>query len=125
MAWMNDPFSASPEGGKWRQKLLGFDAWLDSSLHEAGQGFGEYYERLRNFMRRFKAEGFWRAFWELASEGTSLGIVGAMVLLVFAVPAFDAVNKDWRTQADFARSSKETPLSLPSPVAGQRYEKAR
>ena len=25
-----------------------------------------------------------------------------MVLLVFAVPAFDAVNKDWRTQADFA-----------------------
>ena len=53
-------------------------------------------------MRRFKAEGFWRAFWELASEGTSLGIVGAMVLLVFAVPAFDAVNKDWRTQADFA-----------------------
>ena len=99
---MNDPFSSSPEGGKWRQKLLGFDAWLDSSLHEAGQGFGEYYERLRNFMRRFKAEGFWRAFWEFSSEGTSLGIVGAMVLLVFAVPAFDAVNKDWRTQADFA-----------------------
>ena len=76
-------------------------------------------------MRRFKAEGFWRAFWEFSSEGTSLGIVGAMVLLVFAVPAFDAVNKDWRTQADFVRSPKETPLSLPSPVAGQRYEKAR
>jgi penicillin-binding protein 1A len=98
---MNDPFSAS-EGPKWRQKLLGFDAWLDSSLHNAGQGFGEYYERLRNFMRRFKAEGLWRAFWEFSSEGTSLGIVGAMVLLVFAVPAFDSVNKDWRTQADFA-----------------------
>jgi hypothetical protein len=32
---MNDPFSGS-ENPKWRQKLLGFDAWLDSSLHNAG-----------------------------------------------------------------------------------------
>ena len=53
-------------------------------------------------MRRFKAEGFWRAFSELASEGYSLGVVGALVLLAFAVPAFDEISKDWRTQADFA-----------------------
>ncbi len=98
---MNDPFSGG-ERGNWRQRLLWLDGWIDSTLHEAGQDSGEYYERLCNFMRRFKAEGFRRGFFELASEGYSLGVVGAMVLLVFAVPAFDEIGKDWRTQSDFA-----------------------
>jgi penicillin-binding protein 1A len=102
LASPNDPLSRAPEGGKWQQKLLYLDAWIDSSLHEAGHTFGEYYERLRNIMRRFKAEGVWRVFFEFLDEGASLSIIGMMVLLVFAVPAFDAVKKDWRTQADFA-----------------------
>jgi penicillin-binding protein 1A len=102
VAFTNDPFSGGDKRDKWRQRLLALDGWIDSTLHEGGHAATEYYERLCNFMRRFKVEGLKRAFFELTSEGYSLGVVGALVLLIFAVPAFDEVNKDWRNQADFA-----------------------
>ena len=53
-------------------------------------------------MHRFKAEGIRRWFFEFASEGYSLGVLGALVLLAFAIPAFDEIHTDWRTQSDFA-----------------------
>src|SRR5918997_3332065 len=90
----------------WRQRLselfLGFDAWFDTTMHDAGQGAGHTYERIVNFSRRFKAEGIRRGAAEALSESVSLGVVGALVLLAFAIPAFDAIGKDWRTQSDFA-----------------------
>ncbi len=98
---MNDPFSGG-EKTDWRQRLLGVDSWIDSSLHEAGLGLIEGYERFFNFMHRFKAEGIRRWIFEFLSEGYSLGVVGALILLAFAVPAFDEINKDWRQQSDFA-----------------------
>ena len=99
---MNDPFSGGGERTNWRQRLLGIDSWINSSLHEAGHGLIDGYERLCNFMHRFKAEGIWRILSELASEGYSLGVLGALVLLAFAIPAFDEIHTDWRTQSDFA-----------------------
>ncbi len=98
---MNDPFSGG-ERTNWRQRLLGLDSWIDSSLHEAGHGLIDGYERLCNFMHRFKADGLRRWFFEFLSEGYSLGVLGALVLLAFAVPAFDEIHTDWRQQADFA-----------------------
>jgi penicillin-binding protein 1A len=101
VAWMNDPFSGG-EGPKWRQRLLGIDSWIDSSLHEAGHGLIEAYERLCIFMHRFKADGIRRFFAELAGECCSLGVAGALVLLAFAIPAFNEIHSDWRQQPDFA-----------------------
>ena len=99
---MRDPFS-SEHRTNWRVRALEFDSWLDSTLHDAGNSVGEIYERIFLFMRRFKAEGFFsRAFSEIASESVTLGVFGALVLLAFAVPAFDAISKDWRTQSEFA-----------------------
>ncbi len=98
---MNDPFSGG-ERTNWRQRLLGLDSWIDSSLHEAGHGLIDGYERLCNFMHRFKADGLRRWFFEFLSEGYSLGVVGALILLAFAVPAFDEIHADWRQQPDFA-----------------------
>ena len=98
---MNDPFSGN-ERLNWRQRLLGLDSWIDSTLHESGHGLTEGYERLTNFMHRFKAEGIRRWVFEFLSEGYSLGVVGVLVLLAFAVPAFDEIGKDWRQQSDFA-----------------------
>jgi penicillin-binding protein 1A len=98
---MNDPFSGG-EKTDWRQRLLGVDSWIDSSLHEAGHGLIDGYERVCNFMHRFKSDGIRRWFFEFASEGYSLGVLGALVLLAFAIPAFDEINKDWRQQSDFA-----------------------
>ncbi len=98
---MNDPFSGG-ERTNWRQRLLGVDSWINSSLHEAGHGLVDGYERLCIFMHRFKAEGIRRWVFEFLSESYSLGVVGALVLLAFAIPAFDEIGKDWRTQSDFA-----------------------
>ena len=98
---MKDPF-ASEDGGRLRRRLLAFDAWLDSSLHEAGHGFRDAYDTICTLSRRFAPEGHWRFLSEGASEGFSLGVAGALVLLAFAVPAFDEIGKDWRTQSDFS-----------------------
>ena len=98
---MKDPFT-SEHGSRWRQRLLEVDGWIDSTLHDLGQGAGGVYERILVFFGRFKVEGIRRAATELASESFSLGVVGALVLLAFAIPAFDAITKDWRTQSEFS-----------------------
>jgi penicillin-binding protein 1A len=98
---MKDPFT-SERGSRWRQRLLEVDGWIDSTLHDLGQGAGGFYERILVAMGRLKAEGLRRVFTELASESFSLGVVGALVLLAFAIPAFDAITKDWRTQSEFS-----------------------
>ncbi|HEX2255759.1 MAG TPA: PBP1A family penicillin-binding protein [Afifellaceae bacterium] len=98
-----DARSIRGEGGsKWRQRLLEFDGWIDSTLHDAGRGAGAGYERVVAVMSRFRAEGISRCFAEAASESLTLGVAGMLVLLAFAVPAFDAISKDWRTQSDFS-----------------------
>ena len=98
---MKDPFR-SETGGRWRQRMLALDGWIDSTLYEAGRGFGDWYDRFSAFMRRFQAEGVWRGFSEIGSEGFTLGVAGAFVMLAFAVPAFDEIGRDWRTQSDFS-----------------------
>ncbi len=98
---MKDPFRTDGRG-RWRQRMLAFDGWLDSTLYEAGRGFGDWYDRFSAFMRRFQAEGVWRGFSEIGSEGMTVGVAGAFVMLAFAVPAFDEIDRDWRTQSDFS-----------------------
>ena len=98
---MRDPFT-SERGVRWRQRLLALDAWIDSTLHEAGGDAGAWYERLCDQSRRLRIAGPKRAFSEFASESFSLGVVGALVLLAFAVPAFDEIGKDWRSQSEFS-----------------------
>ena len=98
---MKDPFR-SERSGRWRQRLLAIDAWIDTALHESGRELGEAYEGLTAFMRRFKPEGIWRGFFEVASEGCSLSVAGALLMLALAIPAFDEVDSDWRTQSEYA-----------------------
>jgi penicillin-binding protein 1A len=40
-----------------RKLMLGFDAWVDSSLFSSGRGLRELYERYATFMDRFYAAG--------------------------------------------------------------------
>ncbi len=98
---MKDPFR-SESRGKWRQRLLALDGLIDSSLHDTGRDLAEYWERFSNFMRRFHVEGVWRGFTEAASEGATLSVAGALVMLALAVPAFDEIGSDWRTQTDYS-----------------------
>ncbi len=98
---MKDPFR-SESRGKWRRRLLALDGLIDSSLHDTGRDLADYWERFSNFMRRFHVEGVWRGFTEAASEGATLSVAGALVMLALAVPAFDEIGSDWRTQTDYS-----------------------
>jgi penicillin-binding protein 1A len=83
-------------------RLLDADAWIDSSLYEAGFRLREGWENLTIFFRRFRVTGWRRGVVELASEGVTLGAAGSVVMLALALPAFEETQKDWRSQAEFA-----------------------
>ncbi len=99
---MDNPFEPrkprSPKAGR----LLALDAWIDSSLYDAGFRAGELWEAITIFFRRFRVSGWRRWFVELFSEAATMGAGGAVVMLALAMPAFEETASDWRNQGDFA-----------------------
>ncbi len=83
-------------------KLIEADAWIDSTLYELGFKSSEFWESMTIFFRRFKVTGWWRAFFEISSEGFTMATVGSVLMLALAMPAFEETAKDWRSQDDFA-----------------------
>ena len=83
-------------------RLLAIDAWINSTLYEAGFRLSEAWENLTIFFRRFRLTGWRRALAELASEGVTLGAAGSVVMLALAMPAFEETAGDWKNQGDFA-----------------------
>lgn len=86
----------------WSKRLLELDAWLDSALYESRFKFADTWEVISIFFRRFRVTGFRRIFFELASEGFTLGTVGAVLMLAFAMPAFEETKGNWAAQDDYA-----------------------
>ncbi|CAM5770621.1 PBP1A family penicillin-binding protein [Bosea minatitlanensis] len=82
----------------WRTRLkrgaLAVDSWLDAGLWGAGRRAGEIYERIRSQADRLTVTGVRRVAAELASEGLNIGIVGALFLLMLALPAFRIGNEE-------------------------------
>ncbi|BCH26013.1 penicillin-binding protein [Mesorhizobium sp. L-8-3] len=99
---MDDPFKPRKSRSPRATRFLAVDAWIDSSLYEAGFKLGEWWERLTIFSRRFRVTGWRRCLVELASEAATLGAAGSVVMLALAMPAFEETSKDWRSQGDFA-----------------------
>jgi len=86
----------------WSARLLALDAWVDSTVYSAGFAFASAWESLTIFFRRFRATGWRRVLAELAGEGLTMGAAGSIVMLVLALPAFEATRGDWKAQSDFA-----------------------
>ena len=99
---MPNPFKRKKARGPIASRLLALDAWIDSSVWNAGFGLSEFWESLTIFFRRFRVNGFRRLLVELFSEGFTMGAAGSVLLLALAMPAFEATKSDWRTQGDFA-----------------------
>ncbi|MFC3642200.1 transglycosylase domain-containing protein [Aquibium oceanicum] len=99
---MENPFEPRKSNAPHASKLLELDAWIDSTLYEAGFSAGERWERITIFFRRFRVYGWKRAIVELLSEGMTLGTAGCVLLLALAMPAFEETAGNWRAQADFA-----------------------
>ncbi|MAS13437.1 MAG: penicillin-binding protein, partial [Nitratireductor sp.] len=83
-------------------RLLALDAWIDSTLYEAGFKLAQFWESITIFFRRFRVYGVKRAVVELFSEGATLGAIGSVVMLALAMPAFEETAGDWRAQDDYA-----------------------
>ena len=99
---MENPFEARKSKAPRATRLLAIDAWIDSSLYEAGFKAREAWENITIFFRRFRVTGWRRALVELGSEGFTLGTLGTIVMLALALPAFEETAKDWRSQGDYA-----------------------
>ncbi|MBB6483156.1 transglycosylase domain-containing protein [Rhizobium lusitanum] len=92
--------------GKPRRRKLYFflrlDSWIDSTLWNAGFRLAEAWEEITIFFRRFRVRGWKRILFELLGEGLTLGAAGSVVMLMLAMPAFEATQGDWRNRGNFA-----------------------
>ena len=79
------------QGGRRRRLIdwLAIDSWIDSGLYGAWIGFKNWWSAYSTFFGRFEVKGFTRILNEIACEGLTLGTGGLVVVLVFALPAFE------------------------------------
>lgn len=87
--------------GNRKRKLvdwLAIDSSIDSGLYGAWIGFKDWWSAYSTFFGKFEVKGFLRGLNELACETLTLGVGGLLVLLTFALPAFEiaqgSVNLD-------------------------------
>jgi len=97
------PRAAGPaEAPKRRLRLIEVDAFIDSGLFGIWSAITAGAEALSRFTRRFRVTGFKRVPVELLGDGLTLAAGGGVVLLMLALPAFDATRQDWLAQADYS-----------------------
>ncbi|MDQ4060514.1 MAG: penicillin-binding protein 1A, partial [Pseudomonadota bacterium] len=92
-------------GGKDRRRFSGFneaDAWLDSKMFAAGRAVRDWYTSFSDWADRFAVTGPQRVLVELASEGFSLGVLGFLLMLALAIPAFRETRSDWKSQTEYS-----------------------
>ena len=94
-----------PKWRTWiRRILLDLDARLDFGIFRSGSSTRELYERFSAFMDRFHVSG-WRR-WILVeplSEMATWGLVGSVLTLALAIPAFqETSDDDWLKKTDVA-----------------------
>ncbi len=82
--------------------LMAIDAWLDNSLYRLRSAFTSFWESASLFSFKFRVRGWKRLFIEIADESFTLGVLGSVVMLILAMPAFEETKKDWRAQDDYA-----------------------
>ena len=88
------------EGNRKRKLIdwLAIDSSIDSGLYGAWTRFKDWWSAYSTFFGRFEVKGFLRGANELACEGLTLSVGGLLVLLAFALPAFEiaqgSVNLD-------------------------------
>lgn len=78
------------------------DAWLEAHIHQGLVAVGKFYSGIRRFFLRFRLRGVPRTVNELASEATTIGLVGLLFLLTLGLPAFEETRGNWKAQDDYS-----------------------
>ncbi|MGD0720787.1 MAG: PBP1A family penicillin-binding protein [Roseiarcus sp.] len=83
--------------------FLAIDAFIDSSLYDGRRRAIEAYTAYSAALDRLHVSGSGRFAVEMACEGLTLGLAGALVALALAQPAFrETSEEDWLKQEDLA-----------------------
>ncbi len=92
------------QGGRNRLiNWLGLDAWIDSTVAEAGERLRNGFASVSSFFARFRLTGWRRYLNEAASEGLTLGAGGLILMYGLALPAFLEIDEGrWRQMSDFS-----------------------
>ena len=96
----NDP--AKRPRKRFSARLLAADAFIDTTVWRIGDWLSRTFSGYARFMRRFRLRGPARGANELLSEAFTLGMAGSVVMLSFALPAFEETREDWRATADYS-----------------------
>ncbi|WP_131115820.1 transglycosylase domain-containing protein [Lichenihabitans psoromatis] len=99
---MLQSFRTSTFGKRVARALLSVDAWFDSTIYAGGESSKTAYADFSAFMDRFHVSGIRRLAVELSCEALTLGLGGAIVALILAVPAFQDTTDDWLKKQDLA-----------------------
>ena len=83
-------------------KLLEIDSWIDSQLYDMFSSSRERYDAFSAWMTRFHVSGWKRFFVEIMSDGLSYSVVGGMILLSLAMPAFDITDNAWQQTTQYS-----------------------
>jgi len=79
------------------------DSWIDSSLYGIWARYQDLWSAYSNFVNQFRVSGFRRVVAESFSETATLGTLGLIVVLAFALPALEPTNDPaWRTAAQYS-----------------------
>lgn len=92
----------TPLSTRMKRAALWLDAWLNSFLFQSGRGLASAYDSYSEKMKALRFRGPLRIVLDLTSEATTLGAVGAVVMLALALPAFRETEDDWLKTQDLA-----------------------
>ncbi len=82
--------------------LLGFDAFVDSSVYDSQERARGAYAAFAAFMDRMHVSGWRRLLNELLCEGSNIALAAGMLALFLAIPAFQETSDDWLKKEDLA-----------------------
>src|SRR5215468_7748907 len=99
---LHDWFFRQGGGRKRVIDWLGIDAWIDSSLAQAGQSLQDRWNAFSSFFARFRLSGWKRLLNEAIAEGLTLGVGGLTLLYVLAIPAFNDFDENRINTGKFA-----------------------
>ena len=98
---MRDPFENQARRHR-TVRAIDIDAWVDSSLFRAGRFISGRAEAFSLFMRRFRVTGYKRGLVEVAGDALTLGTGGLVLMMMLALPAWEATRGDWRAVGEYS-----------------------
>ena len=98
---MRDPFENQARRHR-TVRAIDIDAWVDSSLFRAGRFISGRAEAFSLFMRRFRVTGYKSGLVEVAGDALTLGTGGLVLMMMLALPAWEATRGDWRAVGEYS-----------------------